>query len=98
MDPPSILCVGYIQVLRPRPPHPASVIKIHQHKANGNGQRYFTLNIILRPVSARRLLPPMLATEPTLDIGNGGDGPSGGDVFSYLSLMNLTVSLSFLQS
>ena len=33
----------------------------------------------------------------TLDIGDGGDGdgPSGGDVFSFfLSLMNLTVSLS----
>ena len=26
----------------------------------------------------------MAAMEPALDIGDGGDGPSGGDVFSFL--------------
>ena len=83
---PSILSVGY---LRPRPPHPASVIKIHQHKANGNGQRYFTLNIILRPVSARRLRYLDHRRRRCWRRSQHSILGTGGDVFSFLlSLMS----------
>ena len=71
-------------------PAPPSVIKIHQHKANG--QRYFTLNKILRPVSARRLLDRRYLDHRRRRCWRRSQHSilgTGGDVFSFLlSLMS----------
>ena len=73
----------------PAPAPPSVLIKIHQHKDKANGQRYFTLNIILRPVSARRLRYLDHRRRRCWRRSQHSILGTGGDVFSFLlSLMS----------
>ena len=90
MDPPSILLVCWLHTgSAPAPAPPSVLIKIHQHKDKANGQRYFTLNIILRPVSARRLRYLDHRRRRCWRRSQHSILGTGGDVFSFLpSLMS----------